>query len=212
MTFTTIITCITDFVSLQGIAMVSTPIIAYFAILWIQNRLKQKPNNEEKKFATHGAITITIALVSFFIAVNQLGQINEEVKANTLNKMNEWYNNLYKEFPETFSSSDELKKRNLARRYFNLWQNELYHCTTGTIPPEFMDTINHGACKNLSLYDDLVQQFDWWVANGAFITDVALKKQIATIIVYTQKNNAGLDRCNEIPKSKNCFVPIEIIN
>ncbi|VEG91213.1 hypothetical protein [Legionella spiritensis] len=164
--------------------------------------LKNTEGEDCKKFRIKFASTIAIAITSLIIAYSQLEQIQREISSNTFNTMNAWYNDLYKEFPNTFSNKDtKIKKRNLARRYFNLWQNEFIHCRKNSMDKDFMDIINHGACKNMILYHDLIEQYDFWIKNNAFHHSKILKMQISIVVDYAKKK-----KCEKIPKTKNCLI------
>ncbi len=155
-----------------------------------------------KEFRIKFSSTLAIAFTTLILAYSQLEHIQREINSNTFNAMNAWYNNLYKEFPTVFSNkSSKKEKRNLARRYFNLWQNELIHCKKNSMDKEFMDIINHGACKNMILYPDLVVQYKFWVKNNAFHRSNQLKQQISKVIYYAERN-----KCEEIPKTQSCLI------
>jgi hypothetical protein len=165
--------------------------------------------NKTKKtdHSLNGAITIAIAFVTLFFAYSQLEHIKREINSNTYNSMNSWYNELYKEFPNTFrgisceDKNSEICKGNLARRYFNLWQNELRHCLTQTIDSDVMDIINHGACRNMIDYPELKEEYKKLKEKGAFYPDKRLRRQISIIIDYSNRSD-----CESIPNTEDCLI------
>ncbi len=160
------------------------------------------PSDKRAKFVLKFSATITIAVVSLILAYSQLDQIKHEIKGRTYNEMNDWYNRIYKEFPGTFEvEKEDIKKRNLARRYFNLWDSEFSHCVDSNINDSFMTRINHGACKNMVLYPELIKQYRFWQEKKAFYHTPNLRHQISIVIEYAEQDN-----CENIPKTKNCII------
>lgn len=178
-------------------------IIAFFSVYFLLTRLDTKKDTTiDGQFRLKFSATIAIAIVSLILAYTQLVQIRQEINSNTYNQMNAWYNELYKEFPKIFKNKDiEEEKRNLARRYFNLWQSELNHCTNRSINDDFMNVINHGACKNILLYPELREQYIYWNKENAFYHDPDLRHQISIILDYANRNE-----CEKIPNTRGCLI------
>lgn len=78
---------------------------------------------------------------------------------------------------------------------------ELRHCRNQTIDSDFMDTINHGACRNMVDYPELIKQYRALMKKNAFYTDKPLKHQISIIIDYAERC-----ACENIPKTKKCLI------
>lgn len=144
-----------------------------------------------------------ILIVAAFFALNQLNTLNKQLQVESINKMNDRYYGLYKQFPKVFSDKEKDMdvKYNLARRYYNSWFDEYYLCTKGYLPKEFMNVINVGACVNLKKYPDLIDAYYYWKKHDTFSHTIYLKRYIETIIDYAQRGDCDINHFREI---KNC--------
>jgi len=144
-----------------------------------------------------GHLLLTIVAL---LAVNELTTLNKRLQLDSINKMNDRYHGLYEQFPKVFSQKekDPEAKHNLARRYFNLWFDELSLCTDGYLPKGFMSVVSVGACVNLRKYPDLVNSYQYWKKLSAFSHTIQSERYIETIIDYAQNGSCDISTFKKI--------------